>query len=283
VMLDTERFNIFVRSFTGQIFPIKVHMLDTLEKLKEIIEAEVKPSAPALDQIITIRGCSFQEKGSLLINLGITEDCTIYVRCRLKGDIGTFVIRDTGSFGCQYLLQGGNTSAVKNAPIEDCISLINMFGSSMSKVPTISYKPILDKHQRQLIVKFMDQEWSANKVNDLVIEISSRRLLSMIGMTALGSMRNTFRECSSIKLRRTTANEGRSIHFHTDASKKTMQVVLNENEDDCNGGRLVFATCKGFIVPCRLAGSCTIHEGDILHGVTALQSGVRYSLFLLLL
>jgi hypothetical protein len=217
-------------------------------KLKEIIEAEVKPSTPALDQIITIRGCSFQEKGSLLINLGITEDCTIYVRSRLKGDIGTLGIRDTGSFGCQYLLQG-NTPAVKNAPIEDCIALIKMFGSSMSKVPTIFYKSILDKHQCQLIVKFMDQEWSANKVDDLVIEISSKRLLSMIGMTALGSMCNTFRECSSIKLRQTTANEGRSIHFHTDVSKKTMQVVLNENEDDCDGGRLVFATCKGFIMP----------------------------------
>ena len=41
----------------------------------------------------------------------------------------------------------------------------------------------------------------------------------------------------------------------------------------------MFATSKGFIVPSRPAGSATIHTNEIIHGVTALRSGVRYGLF----
>ena len=57
-----------------------------------------------------------------------------------------------------------------------------------------------------------------------------------------------------------------------------MQVALNDDSEYA-GGRLVFATRNGFIVPRRPAGSATIHTNDIVHGVTALHSGVRYGLF----
>jgi hypothetical protein len=70
------------------------------------------------------------------------------------------------------------------------------------------------------------------------------------------------------------------VHFHTDFSRRTMQVALN-GEEEYEGGRLVFATgSAGFVRPSRPAGSATIHSGSIAHGVTALVSGVRYSLFL---
>jgi hypothetical protein len=42
----------------------------------------------------------------------------------------------------------------------------------------------------------------------------------------------------------------------------------------------VYATCAGFVVPRRPAGSLTIHSGSIVHGVSALESGVRYGLLI---
>eukprot|EP00957_Ditylum_brightwellii_P160668 12231886-Ditylum_brightwellii.AAC.1 len=59
-----------------------------------------------------------------------------------------------------------------------------------------------------------------------------------------------------------------------------MQVALNE-EDEYGGGLVVFCTADdGFVIAPRPAGSYSIHTHHIVHGVSALTRGVRYSLFL---
>ena len=58
-----------------------------------------------------------------------------------------------------------------------------------------------------------------------------------------------------------------------------MHVALGD-EGEYDGGRLVFASRAGFEVPRRPAGSATIHTHAMVHGVTTLRSGTRYSLFL---
>ena len=60
----------------------------------------------------------------------------------------------------------------------------------------------------------------------------------------------------------------------------SMQVVLND-ESEYDGGRLVFATDEGLVCPSRKAGSATLHDNTIAHGVSLHTRGVRYSLFLL--
>jgi len=58
-----------------------------------------------------------------------------------------------------------------------------------------------------------------------------------------------------------------------------MQITLNE---DYNGGNLVFVTIEnGFYCPIRKSGTATIHNYQIVHGVTPLESGDRCSLFFL--
>ena len=62
-----------------------------------------------------------------------------------------------------------------------------------------------------------------------------------------------------------------------------MQVPLNA-DGDYVGGRLIYASAGGGLQqPPRPAGSATIHDSSIPHGVTRLVSGVRYGLFFLLL
>ena len=52
-------------------------------------------------------------------------------------------------------------------------------------------------------------------------------------------------------------------------------------EASYEGGRLVFATSEGLVAPPRPAGSATVHDHRVAHGVTKLTAGVRYGLFFL--
>jgi len=60
-----------------------------------------------------------------------------------------------------------------------------------------------------------------------------------------------------------------------------MQISLNF-EEEYVGGKVVYATTtmEG-LIPNRLPGSAVIHDNSIVHGVTTLHSGYRYSLFFL--
>lgn len=92
---------------------------------------------------------------------------------------------------------------------------------------------------------------------------------------------------------------GLCIRFHLDESQQVLQVALN---DDCeySGGRLIFLTAadgnsdkKGerekehsqsqgrLVVPKRAAGSYTLHNCHVVHGVSEHRAGLRYGLFLI--
>eukprot|EP00756_Hemistasia_phaeocysticola_P010257 Hpha_TRINITY_DN15002_c1_g3::TRINITY_DN15002_c1_g3_i3::g.125214::m.125214 len=78
-------------------------------------------------------------------------------------------------------------------------------------------------------------------------------------------------------LRRTEAQE-RWIGFHTDTARRTAQIPLNDPEAYV-GGRLVFAHADGTTsCPTRTAGTILSHAGNVVHGVTAICTGRRYSL-----
>ena len=90
-------------------------------------------------------------------------------------------------------------------------------------------------------------------------------------------------EVSNLSTSISTNDIARScIKFHTDFAACTMQIPLN-GDTQYTGGRLVFATDDGgWHVPSRPAGSATVHNDQVVHGVTAFYTGIRYSLFLLL-
>ena len=58
-----------------------------------------------------------------------------------------------------------------------------------------------------------------------------------------------------------------------------MQIALN-NDTEYKGGKITFINNDNtFFQPTRNAGSYTIHNSGIVHGVSKLDNGVRYSLF----
>jgi hypothetical protein len=125
-------------------------------------------------------------------------------------------------------------------------------------------------------------------VHDLKLTLTRDELLQMISNSELADIEALHCAASAagdsfnqIKLRRVGAKPGECIPFHTDVgSTLTMQVPLND-DSEYDGGRLMFATASGMLQPARPAGSATIHESHIVHGVSQMLGGVRYGLFLL--
>ena len=59
-----------------------------------------------------------------------------------------------------------------------------------------------------------------------------------------------------------------------------MKIALNDTSD-YKGGDLIYLTDGKVHRPEQVKGSITIHNNDIIHGVTPIVKGERYSLFVL--
>ena len=117
-------------------------------------------------------------------------------------------------------------------------------------------------------------------LEDYKLTLSRSQLQDLIGEESFNELETLFgQHYDEILIRRCQAH-GQFIKFHTDVSKRTLQVALNGDED-YEGGRLIFATNGALIAPERPEGTVTIHQNDIAHGVSLLESGIRYGLFLL--
>jgi hypothetical protein len=67
--------------------------------------------------------------------------------------------------------------------------------------------------------------------------------------------------------------------FHQDKSHLTVNVALSSSEDH-RGGRLLVVLNSEVQALDRAEGEATLHGSDLIHGVSAMTSGVRYSLLL---
>ncbi len=105
-------------------------------------------------------------------------------------------------------------------------------------------------------------------------------LVNLIGQEAAHELSALFGGNYDEILIRRCQSHGNHINFHVDFSQKTLQVAVN-GDDEYVGGRLAYIKNGALEILDRPAGSITIHEGGIVHGVTELQSGIRYGLFLL--
>lgn len=189
----------------------------------------------------------------------------------MRGDIGEFGDH-SGSIGIQFLK--GQT-----ATLEDARSIVRalegQWGASysFSASPGLVTDAVCKRMIRLLDAKHKDEE-------DLKLSLSECELASLADASLLQKLRERFGgDFDSIILRRVEAC-GKCIGFHTDVSKRVLQVTLNSDQE-YSGGRLVFITTKGLEVPARSAGSATLHDNKVVHGVTQHERGTRYSLFLL--
>mmetsp|Transcript_48580 Transcript_48580/g.96873 ORF Transcript_48580/g.96873 Transcript_48580/m.96873 type:complete len:119 (+) Transcript_48580:1242-1598(+) len=81
----------------------------------------------------------------------------------------------------------------------------------------------------------------------------------------------------SIFVRRYTRDTRPYIGFHCDSAAVTANVACSDDENH-SGGRLVCVVDGKVQTITRREGEATVHPSSVLHAVTAMQSGIRYSL-----
>lgn len=139
---------------------------------------------------------------------------------------------------------------------------------------------LLDTATRFVVMRYIDAcaEEKGSGRSDIFLEVKLDEVQKLIGECAMNKIAKIFDgPIDLIKLRRTVPCDGHFVPFHTDRAQKTMLVPLND-ENEYEGGRLVFVTGQGFHIPTRPAGSATIHSSAVVHGVSVLKSGARYVL-----
>ena len=236
----------------------------------------------------------------------IKKESTFHLILSLRGGCIAAPVPATFSSKHFHTTPGGQflKAQCSNRTIEQSVSLAASLGGkaalSFDAMPICHSSSGLNETQCNALMSFIDScckknERKKSTSNDYRMTLSRKDLTSVIGESATKCLENTFQgNCDLFRMRRVTASgkkdggnnddddddEGECVAFHTDThSQKTMQIALND-ENDYQGGLLLFATSKGFISPRRVQGSYTIHNHKTVHGVTSITSGVRYGLFL---
>ena len=138
----------------------------------------------------------------------------------------------------------------------------------------------MSKANCELLTNILDDKWRDKPRADFKINLTISELSEYIGEEAAWSLSKLMQDdFDKIILRRCTP-EGLCIRLHLDITTRVMQVALVNNDDNYTGGRLLFLTGDGQLhVPKRNAGSYTIHNNCVVHGVSEHKEGLRYGMF----
>ena len=137
-----------------------------------------------------------------------------------------------------------------------------------------------DEHYVKLINYSNQYETNETNGNDFKLTITPETLIELVGDTIVNKLLTLYNGYyNTIYIRKVTGNNS-LIDFHKDYSKQTMKIALNDHSEYI-GGDLVYLSDGLIHKPEQVKGSITIHTNDIIHGVTPIISGVRYSLFIL--
>ncbi|TNV76403.1 hypothetical protein FGO68_gene10409 [Halteria grandinella] len=265
--LFTVIFKPFVEGFPQSQLTMRVHAAMKVKELRDQFKVEHDIEA----QIFQIDLAILQDD-KLLQDYDIKEGTEIKyfgILAPVLLDIGVFDEDHYGRLGSEILKQGGECD-VKGV-------VEGLKGNANAKYEL--YEPGLITEQSIIMLKeFADKRYESERVDDLKIPLHRVDLIELTSEKEVKALERLFScQYNEILIRRCEAH-GKFINFHLDHSKRTLQVALN---DDFQGGKLIYLTGGQMHTPARLAGSITIHENDIVHGVSLLNSGIRYGLFML--
>jgi hypothetical protein len=189
-----------------------------------------------------------------------------------KEDIGEFVLNKSD------ILMNPSQTYQK----EHINHIIGKYNGSLNAQYEYNAKPnLLTNKQCLNIIKYMNQKINIDEnTNDHKLNIKEEQLIELIGEGTFQKIISMYSGTyNTIYIRKVLGNNS-LIDFHKDYSKRTMKIALNETSE-YKGGDLIYLTDGKVHRPEQLQGSVTIHNNDIIHGVTPIVKGERYSLFVL--
>lgn len=269
---------LFVKTLTGKTITVNTQPEHTVMDIMEAIESQV--GTPPIQQRLIFAGQQLFAGRSLKC-YKIKNEATLHMVLRLRGMISDFdeSISDGTSLEWKEYLFGyrkempNDLACLEALAKEKQASRLNSFFATTIQIPAAKE-----------LIAFMDRVYEKNKRSDLKILFKNMDAFCEL----LGSSEKLYehlcklhssQDLVSIALRRTQKTKG-CISFHCDGgyATKTVQVCLN-SETEYVGGRLLFFAQGKCFCPKREKGFVSIHNRDILHAVTSLRSGIRYSLF----
>ncbi|KAH8056242.1 hypothetical protein JL722_7544 [Aureococcus anophagefferens] len=270
--------NFHVKDCLGRLTTFKI---ENATKLEAVLDTYKRSSTLPLRYIF---------KGNLISpdqtpqDIDMDDGDTIHLVPNLRGDIGIFGDH-AGSPGLAFLQPGATLDNAPAAVVREIAARCRR-GGSEGAAPYFASFPaagLLSAAQRAALRSELDLgARAADGVLDFKKPLTRREASSRLGAKVYGSLEALFSShggrVDEIVLRRSAA-VGQCINFHTDVNHKTLQLCLN---DDFDGGDLVFAADDKLVKPRRPAGSFTVHNDRIAHGVSTLERGARYALFFLM-
>jgi small ubiquitin-related modifier len=214
-------------------------------------------------------------------DIGMEDGDQIDCMLGMRGSIGIFGDH-AGSPGLAFLQPGAKLDDAPAAVVREIAARCRLGGSEGDAPYFASFQAagLLSAAQRAALRSELDL--GARGALDFKKPLTRREASSRLGAKVYGSLEALFSShggrVDEIVLRR-SAVVGQCINFHTDVNHKTLQLCLN---DDFDGGDLVFAADDKLVKPRRPAGSYTVHNDRIAHGVSTLERGARYALFFLM-
>jgi small ubiquitin-related modifier len=196
------------------------------------------------------------------------------------------ILEQVGDIGIYDSNSNSRGAAFLNAPFSSPPTVLRLSDDVTGDFnPSATFSTgldVLDTLSCQRLIEAVDaaRASSGSLTRDFKMNLDRDTLVQMVGAGTVKQLERLYPgSVTKIKVRRCGCH-GQWIPFHTDHHDLTLQVPLN-GDSDYTGGKLIYVTGDGVFAPSRPAGSYTIHDNKILHGVSRLDAGVRYGLFFL--
>ncbi len=188
-------------------------------------------------------------------------------------DIGKFILKNIDN---KQMLINQESVDVKGEEINKIIEQLDGKCDASFQYMTNN---IFNRKNRRDLIDYINRYYHNNE-QDFKLEITSETLQKLIGNNKLEKIQKVFQNnISKIKLRRVYGNKS-FIDFHKDYANKTLKIPLNSHRE-YKGGDLIYLSNGKIHIPKQNLGSMTIHDNSIIHGVSQITEGIRYSLFIL--
>lgn len=277
---------------------LDVSVFATGEHVRQLVDNVLHITTFQIGMIIGERW--FTDTELVLHHLAVFLDGQpLKIRHRLRGDIGHFLSNED-SITADLLL---NDEILARAGLPDAQAVLRRFAHAdrISRPHFNVDSPILTPAQCASVIQLIDQLMPAEGLatvsnGDFVAKVPLVQMQDMLGAETMSAIATTFANFGKARLNlnavmvrctecRGGGADGQKRHcidFHTDESKRTMQIVLN-GQDEYQGGSVVYVIYDRFLsMPRRIPGSYSIHDWNMVHGVTPIVRGKRYALYFLL-